>query len=58
MRLIGVSNQNYTLQMSTNLSSTNWISLFITNNTTANSILLTDPNAINKQRFYRVKVGP
>ena len=57
MRLIGVSNQNYTLQMSTNLSSTNWISLFITNNMTTNSFLLTDPNATNQQRFYRILIG-
>lgn len=43
MRLTGASNQNYTVQMSTNLSSTNWISLFITNNTTTNSFIVTDP---------------
>jgi Putative Ig domain len=58
MQLTGAANQNYTVQMSTNLSSTNWISLFITNNPAANSFLLTDPNATNNQRFYRVKVGP
>jgi hypothetical protein len=58
MRLTGASNQNYTVQMSTNLSSTNWISLFITNNTTTNSFLLTDPNATNNQRFYRILIGP
>jgi hypothetical protein len=58
VRLTGAANQNYTLQMSTNLGSTNWLSLFVTNNTTANSFLLTDPNATNKQRFYRVLVGP
>ncbi len=58
MRLTGASNQNYTVQMSTNLSSTNWISLFTTNNTTTNSFLLSDPNATNKQRFYRILIGP
>jgi hypothetical protein len=58
MRLTGASNQTYTVQMSTNLGSTNWVSLFTTNNTTANSFLLTDPNATNKLRFYRVLVGP
>ena len=57
MRLTGASNQNYTVQMSTNLSSTNWISLFITNNMTTNSFLLTDPNATNQQRFYRILIG-
>lgn len=58
MLLNGVSNQNYTLQMSTNLSATSWITLYITNNPAANSFLLADPNATNKQRFYRVLVGP
>ena len=57
MRLTGASNQNYTVQMSTNLSSTNWISLFITNNPATNSFLLTDPNATNQQRFYRILIG-
>ena len=58
LRLIGAANQNYTIQMSTNLSSTNWASLFITNNATTNSFILTDLNATNKQRFYRVLIGP
>ena len=58
MRLTGAANQNYTLQLSTNLSSTNWTALFITNSATTNSFLLTDPNATNKQRFYRVLIGP
>lgn len=58
MRLTGASDQNYTLQASTNLSSTNWISLYITNNAQTNSFLVTDPNATNKQRFYRILVGP
>jgi hypothetical protein len=58
MRLTGASNQNYTLQMSTNLSSTGWISLFVTNNATTNSFMVADPNATNQQRFYRVLIGP
>ena len=58
MWLAGASNQNYTIQTSTNLSSTNWISLFITNHATANSFNVTDPNATNKQRFYRALIGP
>jgi phage-related protein len=57
MRLTGAANQNYTVQMSTNLSSTNWISLFITNNATTNSFIVTDPNATNQQRFYRILIG-
>jgi hypothetical protein len=58
MLLNGVSNQNYTLEMSTNLGAPNWITLYVTNNPAANSFLLADPSATNKQRFYRVLVGP
>jgi hypothetical protein len=58
MLLTGAPNQNYTVQMATNLSSTNWISLFITNNALTNSFLLTDPKATNQQRFYRILIGP
>jgi hypothetical protein len=58
MLLNGVSNQNYTLEMSTNLGTSSWVTLYITNNPAANSFLLTDPNATNKQRFYRILVGP
>jgi hypothetical protein len=58
MRLAGASNQNYTVQKSTSLSSSNWITLFITNNTATNSFLVTDPNATNKQSFYRILIGP
>jgi hypothetical protein len=58
MRLAGASNQNYTVQMSTNLSSASWISLFITNNPATNAFLLTDPHATNQQRFYRILIGP
>ncbi|HEY1718482.1 MAG TPA: Ig domain-containing protein [Verrucomicrobiae bacterium] len=58
MQLTGAANQGYTIQMSTNLGSTNWISLFITNNATTNSFMVIDPNATNKQRFYRTLIGP
>ncbi|HLZ53529.1 MAG TPA: Ig domain-containing protein [Verrucomicrobiae bacterium] len=58
MLLNGVANQNYTLQMSTNLATPSWVTLYITNNPATNSFLLTDPGATNKQRFYRVLVGP
>jgi hypothetical protein len=40
------------------LSSSNWTSLFITNNTVSSSFLVTDPNANDKQGFYRILVGP
>ena len=58
MLLNAASNQNYTLLMSTNLASTNWISILVTNKTTANSYLIVDPNATNRQRYYRVLIGP
>jgi hypothetical protein len=58
MLLTGGSNQNYTLQTSTNLSLTNWTSLFVTSNRVANSFTVTDTNATNIQRMYRVLVGP
>jgi hypothetical protein len=44
--------------MSTNLSSTNWISLYVTNNPTTSSFNVVDPNATNNQRFYRILTGP
>jgi hypothetical protein len=56
--LNGMVGQNYTIQMSTNLSFTNWATLLITNNATTNSFNVIDPNATNNQRFYRIKVGP
>ncbi|HUE35860.1 MAG TPA: choice-of-anchor tandem repeat GloVer-containing protein, partial [Candidatus Acidoferrum sp.] len=49
--------QTCTVQMSTNLLSTNWFSLLVTN-PPAGSFLFTDTSATNKQRFYRVKIGP
>lgn len=55
--LNGTTGQSYTVQTSTNLNSTNWISLFVTNNTISNSFLIIDPNATNKQEFYRILVG-
>jgi hypothetical protein len=55
--LAGAASQNYTVQMSTNLSSPNWITLYSTNNPATNAFLVTDPNATNQQRFYRVLVG-
>jgi hypothetical protein len=56
MLLTGASNQNYTVQGSTNLS--NWTSVLITNNKTANAFLVADPKATNGQKLYRVLVGP
>jgi hypothetical protein len=58
MRLFAAADQNYTIQMTTNLSSTNWTSLFVTNNLNSSSYIVIDPNATNKGRFYRVVIGP
>jgi hypothetical protein len=52
----GDAGQNYTLQMSTNLAATNWISVLATN-APAGSFFITDTNATNLNRFYRIKVG-
>lgn len=56
-QISGVAGQNYTLQMSTNLSSTNWMSILVTN-APADTFNITDPNATNAGRFYRIKIGP
>jgi hypothetical protein len=58
MRLFGATDQNYTIQMSTNLAGTNWLSLYITNNLNSSSYLVADPHATNGQQFYRVLIGP
>ena len=58
LRLTGATNQNYTIQMTTNLSFNNWTSLLITNNLRTNSFIVADPRATNQARFYRVLIGP
>ena len=58
MQLVGATNQNYTLQVTTSLSSPDWISVFSTNSPAASTFRLVDPNATNQQRFYRVLIGP
>ena len=57
MLVTAPAGQNYTVQMSTNLASTNWTSLLVTN-PSSSVFLFSDPNATNKQRYYRVRVGP
>lgn len=49
--------QTYTVQVSTNLNSTNWRSILMTN-PTMNSFFVSDINATNPAQFYRVLVGP
>lgn len=58
MRLTGAAGQNYTIQMSSDPAAAQWVSLFVTNNPVTNSFIVTDPNATDGRRFYRVKVGP
>jgi hypothetical protein len=53
----GLAGQTYTVQMSTNLSSTNWMPLWVTNSSSS-VFLFIDPNATGQQRFYRVEMGP
>jgi hypothetical protein len=58
MRLSGAPRQNYTLQVSTNLAGTNWTSLFLTNNPDIGTFIVRDPNASDRQRLYRILIGP
>jgi hypothetical protein len=54
----GITNQNYTVQVSTNLAVSGWVSLFTTNSATSTLFNVSDPGATNQQRFYRVLIGP
>ena len=59
MQINGVQpGQTYTVLMSTNLLSTNWVSIFSTNAASTNALLIPDANATNKTRFYRVMITP
>lgn len=49
----GTNNVNYTMQVSTNLASANWRSVYSFELTT-NSLFVTDPTATNAPRFYRI----
>ncbi len=51
----GQAGQSYTVQMITNILSTNWVSLFVTNAQSA-SFEFSDTNATNQARFYRVLI--
>ncbi len=53
----GSTGLNYTIQASTNLKSTNWTSILVTN-PTVNTFLFSDPNATNPSRYYRILLGP
>lgn len=56
MWLAGETNQNYTVQVTTNF--TNWTTFLATNSPSANPFMVSDPNATNAQQFYRVLIGP
>jgi hypothetical protein len=56
--LSGSSGQNYTIQASTNLISSNWATILITNSPVNNTFMISDPNATNPARYYRVLLGP
>jgi len=53
----GSTGLNYTIQASTNLASSNWSSILITN-PTVNTFQFSDPNATNPSRYYRILIGP
>jgi hypothetical protein len=55
MAVTGTPNQTYTIQMTTNLVSPNWVSLTDTN-PPSGSFLVTGSNAANQHQFYRVEV--
>jgi hypothetical protein len=57
MRMSGAPRQDYTLQFSTDLAGTNWISLLLTNNPDIGTFNLRDSKATNSQRFYRILIG-
>ena len=58
MSVNGTAGQNYTVQYSTSVTSTTaWKTLEITNPPTS-TFFVTDPNATNATRFYRVLIGP
>jgi hypothetical protein len=50
------ADQIYTVQMTTNLLSTNWISLLVTN-PPSGPFTFIDPQATNQQQFYRVETA-
>jgi hypothetical protein len=57
MTVGGYAGHNYTVQMTTNLASTNWIPLLVTNPVNG-SFLFQDGSATNPARYYRVWLGP
>jgi hypothetical protein len=58
MRLSGAPHQNYTLQVSTNLASGSWNTLYVTNHPEIGTFTVRDANATNPQGIYRILIGP
>jgi|GEM_PF-553961 len=58
-QLSGLTGQNYTILATTNLAvpMSNWVPV-LTTNLSVSPVLIRDSQATNKQKFYRVKVGP
>ncbi len=56
--LYGANNDNYTVQSSTNLATTNWLTLTIISNLPSSPFLVQDFQATNGVRFYRAFQGP
>ncbi len=58
MRLTGLnSNLDYTVLMSTNLASPNWVPIYTTNNPTTNVLTVPDTAATNAARYYRIQIS-
>jgi hypothetical protein len=58
MQLTGLTtNLNYTVLMTTNLTSTNWQPIFTANNPVTNSIFVPDTTATDATRFYRLQIS-
>ena len=58
VNLYGASGNNYTVQVSTNLASTNWQTLTIVSNLPGSPYFIQDFQATNQTRFYRAFEGP
>lgn len=56
--LYGANNNNYTVQTSTNLATTNWTTLLVISNLPNSPFLIQDFQATNAVRFYRAFQGP
>ena len=56
--LNGSAGNNYTVQATTNLAGTNWFTVLVVSNMPGSSYWVSDNNATNSHRFYRVLLGP